>query len=499
MTPLRALLVAAVACAATACHDYHFQARDYAGEIDIFDDLFAVSVPTADHVVAVGYWGAIYVSTDGGKSWKKSDSGTQRLLYDVSMATPQVGWAVGQLGLILRTEDGGATWTAQPNAKQGEGVNLLSVVALDEKRAWAVGEWGTRIHTEDGGKTWTDHSLTIDETHPQFVWLSLPDQDRVRSGQKVYEDVGLTNVSCLPGDRDRCWLIGEFGYIFRTENGGLNPDGTPSWERGEIVGGLKLDPITMGYNEIELAAAAREKVLEFAKQIVAEEHLNVAIEPRVTDAEIRAFGNPDDPSPLFEIIEARTQEIQAVLEEAGILSDRIRRRGAPPWDYEDYVAEDPEFLTRYYDSRRSSFSGVEVSISQNPFLFTVRFADPLKGLISGLGGIVLKSEDGGRTWRYEGIGRKQALFAVQPLPNRAITVGEKGLMRVSDDGGVSWHEQRNFPTIFTFMRDIAFDPDGRVGYIVGQRGTVLRSADSGQSWEQMLPPPAPTRVASSDH
>lgn len=494
---LRALLVAAVAWTATACHDYHFNPRESSGEIDIFDDLFAVSVPAADHVVAVGYWGAIYLSRDGGKTWTKADSGTQRLLYDVSMANPQVGWVVGQLGLILRTEDGGTTWTAQPNEKQSQGVNLLSVVALDENRAWAVGDWGTRIYTSDGGKTWTDYSLTIDETHPQFVWLSLPDQDRVRAGKKVFEDVGLTNISCLPSDRNRCWMIGEFGYIFRTENGGINPDGTPSWERGEIVGGLKLDPIKMGFNEIELSEDARARVRAFAEQIASEEHLNVAIEPRVTEAEIRAFGDPSDPTPLFEIIEARTQEIQSVVEEAGILSDRIRRRGAPPWDYEDYIEEDPEFLERYYESRRAPFSGLEVSISQNPFLFTVRFADPLNGLISGLGGIVLKSEDGGRTWRYEGIGRKQALFSVQPLATRAIAVGEKGLMRVSEDGGVTWHEQRNFPTIFTFMRDIAFDPDGRVGYIVGQRGTVMRSADSGQSWERVLPPEGPSSVASN--
>jgi photosystem II stability/assembly factor-like uncharacterized protein len=492
---LPALLAGALALSALACHEYHFQPRESGGAIDIYDDLFAVSVPTADHVVAVGYWGAIYVSDDGGKSWKKSNSGTQKLLYDVSMANEQVGWTVGQLGLILRTEDGGATWAHQDNSKQAEGVNLLSVYALDESRAWAIGDWGTRIYTADAGKTWADHSLTIDATHPQFVWLSLPDQDRVRQGQKVYEDVGLTDVSCLPAERARCWIIGEFGYIFRTENGGINPDGMSSWERGEIVGGLKLDPIVMGYNEIELSEEHHDKVLDFAKQIAEEQHLNVAIEPRVTEAEIRAFGGSDDPTPLFEIIEARTQEIQAVIEETGILSDRIRRRGAPPWDYEDYIDEDPEFLERYYESRRSAYSGVEVSISQNPFLFTVRFGDPLSGLISGLGGIVLKSQDGGRTWRYEGIGRKQALFAVQPLPTRAIAVGEKGLMRVSDDGGVTWHEQRNFPTIFTFMRDLGFDPDGRVGYIVGQRGTVLRSADSGQSWQQMLPPPSPTTVA----
>jgi photosystem II stability/assembly factor-like uncharacterized protein len=496
---VRTILVAAVAIAATACHDYHFRERDYKGQIDIYDDLFAVSVPEADHVVAVGYWGAIYVTRDGGKSWKKSASGTQKLIYDVSMADGKVGWAVGQLGLILRTDDGGDTWTAQENSKQKEGVNLLSVVALDASRAWAIGDWGTRLHTADGGKTWTDFSLTIDETHPQFVWLSLPDQERVRSGQKVFEDVGLTDLSCLPGDRDRCWMIGEFGYIFRTENGGINPDGTVSWQKGEIVGGLKLDPIELGYNVIELPDADRKRVEAFAEKIVAEEHLNVAIEPRVTDAEIRAFGNPDDPTPLFEIIEARTQEIQATLEGAGILSDRIRRRGAPPWDYEDFITEDPDFLKRYYDSRRASYSGVDVSISQNPFLFTVRFADQLNGLISGLGGIVLKSTDAGATWQYQGIGRKQALFSVQPLPTRAITVGEKGLMRVSEDGGITWHEQRGFPTIFTFMRDIQFDPDHRVGYIVGQRGTVLRSEDSGQNWQQMLPPEKPTEVAKSGH
>lgn len=491
------LLVAACVIAATACHDYHFRERDNKGEIDIYDDLFAVAVPSADHVVAVGYWGAIYVTRDGGKSWKKADTGTQKLIYDVSMADDEVGFAVGQLGLILRTEDGGATWRPQSSSKQAEGVNLLSVVALDQKRAWAIGDWGTRIHTADGGMTWTDHSLTIDETHPQFIWLPLPDQERVRKGQRVFEDVGLSDLSCLPGDRDRCWMIGEFGYIFRTDNGGLNPDGTPSWQRGEIVGGLKLDPIRMGYNVIELADEHRQRVLAFAEQIKSEEHLNVAIEPRVTDAEIRAFGNPDDPTPLFEIIEARTQEIQAVVEGAGILSDRIRQRGAPPWDYEDFVREDPGFLERYYDSRRADYSGVDVSISQNPFLFTVRFADPVNGLISGLGGIVLKSQDGGATWIYEGIGRKQALFAVQPLSTRAIAVGEKGLMRVSDDGGKTWHEQRGFPTIFTFMRDINFDPDHRVGYIVGQRGTVLRSPDSGRSWQQVLPPRTPTDLASA--
>ena len=40
-----------------------------------------------------------------------------------------------------------------------------------------------------------------------------------------------------------------------------------------------------------------------------------------------------------------------MIEEAGILSDRIRERGAPPWDYLDFLKDDPGFLTRYLAGR----------------------------------------------------------------------------------------------------------------------------------------------------
>jgi hypothetical protein len=298
------------------------------------------------------------------------------------MANDEKGWAVGQLGLILRTEDGGKTWTHQPTVKEAQGVHLFSVQALDENRAWAVGEWGTRLFTDDGGQTWQDLSLTVDETHPQFVWLSIADQERVRTGKKVFEDVGLNDVHCLSSNTQYCWMIGEFGYLFRSEDGGTH------WEFGDIISGVVVDPIQLGYNEIEIDEEAKEKIREFALQIADQQHLNVAIEPRVSAREMKNFGSEDDPFPLFDIIEARTQEVVATVEGVGILSDRIRRRGAPPWDYEDFLEDDPEFLRRYLDSRLSDQPQIEVALAQNPYLFTVRFADENNGLISGLGGMI---------------------------------------------------------------------------------------------------------------
>jgi photosystem II stability/assembly factor-like uncharacterized protein len=40
------------------------------------------------------------------------------------------------------------------------------------------------------------------------------------------------------------------------------------------------------------------------------------------------------------------------------------------------------------------------------------------------------------------------------------------------------------------MRDIGFSSNDRVGFIVGQRGMVLRSEDGGGSWKQVLPKPS---------
>ncbi len=133
---------------------------------------------------------------------------------------------------------------------------------------------------------------------------------------------------------------------------------------------------------------------------------------------------------------------------------------------------------------------MRVRVIQNPILFSVRFQDERTGLIAGLGGVILRSQDGGETWEYRKIDRTQALFAARSLSGRAVAVGEKGLIRVSTDAGDHWREPtgEEFPELFTFLRDVDFDPDGRVGLAVGQTGRILRTTDAGHRWLQVLPP-----------
>lgn len=471
--------------ASLGCHDYSIDFSDSGDEIRIYDDLYSVSMVDEEHAVAVGYYGAAYRTDDGGLSWRRGQTSTRTSLYNVSMADPQHGWAVGQRGLILRTVDGGRTWNSQDNPKQVDGTHLFSVTAIDANTAWVVGEWGTRIRTTDGGANWEDHSFRVSEMHPQFVWLSPQEQEKVRNGEAVFDDVSINDIHCERAPGQKCWLIGEFGYIYHSNDQG------ETWLKSRVEGSVEIEPIPVGYNILEVSEEYLESLQAFANEVKDEFHLNVAVAGLVSPDEIRDFGNEEDPSELFEILEARAQDVRSILEDAGVSSDRIRFRGQPPWDFEDYLEDDPQFLARYLQGRLHETGGIAVSVLQNPILFTVRFTDTQHGLISGLGGVILQSDDSGETWLYRKIDLKQGLYSVRTVPGRAIAIGEKGLMRVSPDGGANWSHAAEgaIPPIYTFMRDLDFAPGGRKGIIVGQGGRILRSVDSGYEWQQVLPAP----------
>src|SRR5262245_14958180 len=79
------------------------------------DHLYGVKALGTSEAWAVGNFGAIYHTTDAGKTWAPVDSRTRAPLFSIDMVGTE-GWAVGKGALILHTTDGGATWKEQKGA-----------------------------------------------------------------------------------------------------------------------------------------------------------------------------------------------------------------------------------------------------------------------------------------------------------------------------------------------------------------------------------------------
>ncbi len=107
--------------------------------------------------------GTVYAPADASASQQpRQPPPTSRRLNAVSFADASTGWAVGAGGAIFSTTDGGRTWRPQSS---GVGSDLSDVKFFDRAEGWAVGGEGAVLHTTDGGRTWkaearqTNHAL----------------------------------------------------------------------------------------------------------------------------------------------------------------------------------------------------------------------------------------------------------------------------------------------------------------------------------------------------
>ncbi|RLA95164.1 MAG: hypothetical protein DRG25_00925, partial [Deltaproteobacteria bacterium] len=130
-------------------------------------------------------------------------------------------------------------------------------------------------------------------------------------------------------------------------------------------------------------------------------------------------------------------------------------------------------------------------------LTSIFFLDQKKGVIAGEGGTVLLTENGGAEWQLASLNWEELLPKV--LKERGVIspnlydlfflnesygwmVGDNGMVLFSADGGKHWEVLRIglFPPLFS-----VFFKDEKEGWVAGQNGLLLHSKDGGRSWERM--------------
>lgn len=170
-------------------------------------------------VVAVGERGVVMLSDDGGRSFRQARTVPLDVtLTSVSFVDDRRGWAVGHWGAVLATQDGGETWQVQRQDVQ-EDRPLFAVHFFDARQGVAVGLWSLVLVTRDGGATW------------QSVALPAPE------GAKKAD---LNLLGLFADERGRLYAAAERGMVLRSEDRGGTWQYLSTGYKGSFWAGVAL-------------------------------------------------------------------------------------------------------------------------------------------------------------------------------------------------------------------------------------------------------------------
>lgn len=213
-----------------------------------YEYLFDITASSADEAWAVGIFGTVIHTTDGGVTWTVQRTGNQvDETKHISRAPDGTLWA-GGWGAVLRSVDGGTSWSASAVRPDGGPVN--DVVAVSANEAWLTG-YGAQAHvwhTTDGGATWTApltfpanptpnpksvDSLSIspggriwtlgvlcEEGASPFCSdvLNISDDGGQSWSQSTVGDYSLTTIAAV--SNTTAWMTGIGGIVLFSEDGG---------------------------------------------------------------------------------------------------------------------------------------------------------------------------------------------------------------------------------------------------------------------------------------
>lgn len=189
--------------------------------------LLAVAIQSG-HCIAVGQMGTVLTSADC-KTWQLSPAVTKSRLLGVAVNAQGVAYAVGGFGTILRSADWGKTWAVQevdwkPFTTEGAEPHLYDVHVAKDGTPTIVGEFELILRANAGGTQ----------------WKTLHKGERSLFGMTVLDD-------------GRAYTVGQSGAVLASTDGGATwrslSSGTEAILTG-IYAGPKGQVLASGINTL---------------------------------------------------------------------------------------------------------------------------------------------------------------------------------------------------------------------------------------------------------
>jgi photosystem II stability/assembly factor-like uncharacterized protein len=167
----------------------------YPVQLEVFDKpLNSLFFLDGNSGWVAGDEGLLAMTVDGGNKWEIIPPFTAETIYDMGFTPAKSGWIVTGNSGIFHTKDG-ISWSIE---KVDRVIDIFSVFIQDEDNVWACGNYNTILHRHagpDGEAVW-DYK-NIEEASPNMIWNDI-----------------------FFSDPSNGWMVGNFGLIYRTTDGG---------------------------------------------------------------------------------------------------------------------------------------------------------------------------------------------------------------------------------------------------------------------------------------
>jgi len=442
---------------------------------------------------------AAYYTEDGGQTWiEKFSPDLELVITDICFADSNNGWMVGFKsnltitgGTIFRTEDGGEKWE-----RLAPEYVLWDVDFLDSLNGYAVGSmygaaWGPPVlRTMDGGDTWEtihmrkhdEHGLYGLEVFENSV-IAVGDRGYIISSDDPWGQMGLPHgenlfsqktINTLYEFEDIFFINSKKGWICGKKSYGpeewaqvilMTDDGGNSWTESYLL--------TTDY------AAYRFRL--DAIQFVSETKGWATGDSRTVGSELTT-------GVIYTDDGGKTWVQQAHGVSTGEKVDLFFLDDMNGWVLTN-MRPYPDNFIQLLKTENGGETWELVSTDQTGMVTIgyalgtgkVYFQDANTGWVLGARGFILKTTDGGENWNkivlpVDWTNTMSFAFADG---QHGIICGES-LFRTEDSGENWMEEELSAP----YLTDICFT-DSVNGWMVGEFGTIFKTADLGLTWDRV--------------
>ena len=404
----------------------------------INDDLQDVHFTDPQNGWMVGRWGRIFHSSDGGAEWTEQNSGTYRNLRSVFFVNPDTGWAAGHGGTILKTEDGGRVWSRQDSRTLSD---LWSVQFINPDTGWVAGRDSTILKTVDGGRAWFPQSTGtgFDFSSIQFTH---PDTGFAAGFNGILDDFGI--------------LHKRGGGIIKTSDGGA------SWSQVHSSAVSGLNALRTCGAGTGWSVGTTGLLLQSADHGSAWNTRSKGVSGPLTSV---FFIDPDTGWTIASGLIYKTTD------------------GGENWIAgPGPVLEDPRLENISF--RSLQFVNADTGIVTGSYILQ-------SNTMFEMASTILRTFDGGATWRTERRGDYEYILDLQMLdPDTGFAIGItvdmsvgalKSRFLATVDGGKSWQVVENkLPNTIYYSLDFA---DSKTGWLAGESGLIQKTTDGGLTWK----------------